>query len=174
MTDLLQIESQIVWDRLTAPDHRTGQRLADDPTVYVQMAKLVAQFYVHRRRHFEPEIGEAWHPENWRETLRERYSGLSGAFDFEAGWCDIMSAGAAIVADAGETLKISYAKEKYGSMSLFSSSYFDGELDLVDSCMEALSVHICECCGAPGINRAVRGWWRTECDHHHAIREAGR
>lgn len=174
MTDELEIESAEVWERLTAPYGHDGRRLADDPVKYVVMAKVVAEFYVHRRRHWEPEIGEAWHPENWRETLRERYAGIDGAFDFDSGWADIVSAGAQIVADEGHVLKISYAKEKFGIMSLFSNSYFDSELDHVDSCMEWLSGCICEVCGAPGVNRAVHGWWRTECDAHHAAREKSR
>lgn len=174
MTDALEIESAEVWSRLTAVDERTGQRLADDPLIYVTMAKLVAEFYVQRRRHWEPEIGEAWHPDNWRERLRQKYPGLSGGFDFESGWCDIISAGAQIVKDGGEELRISYAKEKYGQLSAFTSSYFEGDLTYIDDCMEALSVHICECCGAPGRNRSVKGWWRTECDRHFVGREQGR
>lgn len=156
MTDHLDIERETIWQSIRA----VGRPQPD------LMPVLLDAFIEERRRHFEPEIAEAWQPEDWRDRLRDRFPGLDAGFDHGDGWADLLAAGAQLADDAGETLTVSYTKEKYGRLSMFTSSWFEGDLAGLDDAMESLSEHVCEMCGAPGRNRAVRGWWRTSCDAH--------
>ena len=164
--DQIEIERSEVWRRLTTTVDGTPKKLAGDPHKLALMQRLVDRYYDHRRGNWEPEIGEAWHPDDWRGRLREQYPGLDAGMDFERGWADIMSAGASLAADAGQDFGISYGKEKFGMMSLFPTHWPEGDLDGLEDAMERLSTKICEVCGAPGRNRSTRGWWRTTCDRH--------
>lgn len=152
--------------------HAPGiKRITADQPELMLIVMLLDRYIEERRRHYEPEIGEAWQPDDWRQSLRERFPGLDGGFDHGPGWHDLLAAGAQMASDAGETLKVSYAKEKWGRLSLFTSSWFEGDLAGIDEAMETLSEHVCEDCGAPGRNRATRGWMRTQCDAHFAERQ---
>lgn len=174
MTDQLGIEREEIWQSLIARRNGAVRIVGGGAPTEQQLAALLDGYITERRRHFEPEIGEVWQPDDWRDRLRQRFPGLDAGFDHGPGWSDILSAGAQMVADAGETMRMSYVKEKYGRMSCFPLSWFEGEQANIDESMEALSEHICEVCGAPGRNRAIHGWWRTECDTHLALREKSR
>jgi hypothetical protein len=147
------------------------KRITSEDSELLLVSLLLDRFIEERRRHYEPEIDEAWQSDDWRQRLRERFPGLDGGFDHGGGWHDILAAGAQMAADAGQELRMSYVKEKYGRMSCFPTSWLEGDLEGLDEAMEMLSEHVCEDCGAPGRNHATRGWMRTQCDKHFAERQ---
>jgi hypothetical protein len=172
MMDVLDIQRMAILQSVIDKKSPGIKRITAAEPELLLITLLLDRFIEERRRHFEPEIEEAWQPEDWRCRLRERFPGLDGGFDHGPGWADLIAAGAQMCADSGEVLRMSYAKEKYGRLSLFTSSYFEGDLEGLDEAMEALSEHVCEDCGAPGRNRATRGWMRTQCDRHFAERQS--
>lgn len=166
MMDTLEIERLQILQSVIDKKSPAIKRIDAAEPEMLLITLLLDRVVEERRRHFEPEIGEAWQPDDWRSRLRERFPAMDAGYDHGPGWADLLAAGAQFVADAGETWTVSYAKEKFGRLSIFSSSYFEGALVGLDEALETLSEHICEECGAPGRNRAVRGWWRTTCDKH--------
>lgn len=171
MMDALDIQRMRILQDVIDKKSPGIKRIGRDQPELLLITLLLDRFIEERRRHFEPEIGEAWHPDDWRERLRARFSGLDGGFDHAAGWADLLAAGAQMCADAGQELRVSYVKEKYGAMSMFTSGWLEGDLEGLDQAIETLSEHVCEVCGAPGKNRAHRYWWRTECDTHFEERQ---
>lgn len=62
---------------------------------------------------------------------------------------------------------LTYAKEKYGELSIFLHGGTPEMYTVVEE-LEAASAHICEVCGSQGKLRPDRGWILTLCDTHDA------
>lgn len=133
------------------------------------LVELISRTVAVRARHYEDALGEAWQPNDWQDRIRREHPTMDSVFDFNGGWADMLTAAAEWGNEVGDPLHIDYAKEKFGDMSLFGGCHDDKIADLGGH-VEYLSGFICEDCGAPGRNRADRGWWRTQCDKHHEER----
>ena len=105
------------------------------------------------------------------DQLRDRFPAIfTGGVDLGPGWYDLLWAYGEMIDEAGAYAHVTYAKEKCGALSLFVIT--DGALDDLDYHAETLSVWICDECGAPGANRADRGWFQTCCNFHDAERRS--
>jgi hypothetical protein len=65
----------------------------------------------------------------------------------------------------GDEITIDQIKEKFGTLSLYTSGspdYIEGMISIA----EEESGHICEICGARGELTKINGWWNTLCEHH--------
>lgn len=133
------------------------------------LVELISRTIIVRARHYEESLGEAWQPDDWQDRIRTAHPTMDSMFDFSSGWADLLTAAAEWATEVSDPLHISYVKEKFGTMSVFGGCHDDTIADL-DGHVEYLSGFICEDCGAPGRNRADRGWWRTQCDKHHEER----
>jgi hypothetical protein len=66
-------------------------------------------------------------------------------------------------------ITLDQVKEKFGGLRIYFtdhshySEYIDGVFDLT----EAMSEHICEECGRPGITRNTLPWIQTLCENHY-------
>ena len=102
-----------------------------------------------------------------RDRLRARFPALDGGFDHGPGWVrNIHYAACEWAEEAGQPFGMSYAKEKWGILSLFPTAWPGGDLAYIEEAMEQLSGFVCEECGAPGQRQRPRGWIVTRCEKH--------
>jgi hypothetical protein len=67
--------------------------------------------------------------------------------------------------------QVHQVKEKFGELRFHVGATTSAVFDRIDEATRE-SRTICERCGRPGSQRAVRGWYSTECLLHHLSRKA--
>lgn len=89
------------------------------------------------------------------------------------GWSWLWQAGAERIEEVGvpPQFRTTDTKEKYGTARWhYEADDGSDAVEEIVECVEAISAHICETCGAPGMLRQGP-WLKTLCTHHH---EGGR
>jgi hypothetical protein len=166
MMDKLDIERAAIWRAMQETKHEYVRVIGAKGPPADLMSHLLDRYIAARRRHWEPEIGEAHFPDDWRNRLRDRFPALDGGFDHGPGWSDIYYAVCEWAEEAGEAFGMSYAKEKWGILSIFPTAWPGGDLSFIEEAMEQLSGFLCEECGAPGQRQRRGGWIVTRCEKH--------
>jgi len=96
-------------------------------------------------------------------------------FECDDGWFDILAnLTKEIEAEIAKepnlaSLKVVQVKEKFGGLRYY-VSVENSAISAAIERAEKESANTCETCGAPGQNRSIHRWMRTECDEHYAKR----
>lgn len=148
-----------------ARSHPEGYWTPDRPI----MIELLTRTWELRSRRWDPVDQAVADPDpGWVASFRTRWPGI---FDCEvsccAGWADLIEAVTVWLDDRRELVPFGQIKEKFSELRMYPSgkiSEFGSDLTLIAE--HSLSGHICELCGAPGVQRD-EAYMMTLCDRHH-------
>lgn len=109
-------------------------------------------------------------PMFWRDAGDMSKSAMYWGFQCDDGWFDLiykLCKDIQVIVDRDKLADfwVNTVKEKYGSLSFYTSGETEEIYNLVDEA-EGRSMSICEICGKPGNNSTVHGWDKTVCPKH--------
>ena len=88
------------------------------------------------------------------------------SFECDDGWFDLIADLSTKVSEQFPDVKFFVVKEKFGALRVSNTCPMNqpDQFDELIADAETRSVVTCEVCGAVGVLRTNRSWWRTLCD----------
>lgn len=111
------------------------------------------------------------YPPSIRKIVERIDPGWPPTIDVNTGWFSLLERLDATLAELAPNYRVQQVKSKFGSLS-FSASPSDDPYDYNEAFNEAIraaewaSIEVCEVCGAPAKQYAIRMWVWTVCNKH--------